>query len=36
MKEYQKQFKTNMTDEPKQKMKEYQKNYLEAKNESNV
>ena len=36
MKEYQKQFKTNMTDELKQKMEEYQKNYLEAKNESNV
>ena len=31
MKEYQKQYKKNMTDDQKQKMKEYQKKYREAK-----
>ena len=31
MKEYQKQYKKNMTDEQKQKIKEYQKKYREAK-----
>ena len=41
MKEYQKQYKKNMTDDQKQKMKEYQKKYREAKkinneNEQNV
>ena len=41
MKEYQKQYKKNMTDDQKQKMKEYQKKYCETKrlnnkNEQNV
>ena len=41
MKEYQKQYKKNMTDDQKQKMKEYQKKYREQKklnnkNEQNV
>ena len=30
MKEYQKQYKKNMTDDQKQKMKEYQKRYREV------
>ena len=41
MKDYQKQYKKNMTDDQKQKIKEYQKKYSEArklnnKNEQNV
>ena len=35
MKEYQKQYKKNMTDEQKQKIKEYQKKYREAKKQNN-
>ena len=35
MKEYQKQYKTNMTDDQKQKIKEYQKKYREAKKLNN-
>ena len=31
MKEYQKQYRENMTDDQKQKMKEYQKKYRETK-----
>ena len=35
MKEYQKQYKKNMTDDQKQKMKEYQKKYHEARKLNN-
>ena len=35
MKEYQKQYRKNMTDDQKQKMKEYQKMYCET-NKQNV
>ena len=35
MKEYQKQYKKNMTDDQKQKIKEYQKKYREAKKLNN-
>ena len=35
IKEYQKEYKENMTDEQKQKMKEYQKKYREVKKLNN-
>ena len=35
MKEYQKQYRKNMTDDQKQKMKEYQKKYSEARKLNN-
>ena len=35
MKEYQKQYKKNMTDEQRQKIKEYQKQYREGKKLNN-